>query len=116
MIDWPEELSEYLLVDSYQETLPDTVIRTQMDVGPPKVRRRSTSAPRLISGTLRLDSDKLGIFEAFYLNTTAGGSLPFNWTSPRTGELVVAQFTDTPRYMPVSGLTWDVNISLEILP
>lgn len=116
MIDWPPELNGCLLPDGYQESLPDTTIRTQMDVGPPKMRRRSTSAPRLISGTLRLEGSRLDLFEAFYIDTLAGGSLPFNWVSPRTGDPVVAQFGDVPSYSPVSGGIWDVSISLEVLP
>jgi len=87
MATWPLTLPQVLLVQNYAETPPSNVIRTQMDQGPPKVRRRSTDAQRLFSGTMILTEDEVAIWEDFYYNTIQE-VLPFDFPHPRTGATI----------------------------
>ncbi|QLH37711.1 MAG: hypothetical protein HWD60_00095 [Defluviicoccus sp.] len=40
---WPSSLPQKPLVDGFSETAPNLVVRSPMDVGPAKVRRRATA-------------------------------------------------------------------------
>lgn len=84
MATWPTSLPQYVLEQGYQESLEDQTIETAMDAGPPKVRRRFTTSVRKLTVQVQMDADQAAIFEDFYLNTCAGGSLPFEWVHPRT--------------------------------
>ena len=42
-IDWPATLPQEILAEGYEEGLPDVLVRTKMDAGPDKVRRRATA-------------------------------------------------------------------------
>ncbi len=43
---WPPSLPQRPLAQGFSEQAPDTLIRTQMEAGPPKVRRRFTAGIR----------------------------------------------------------------------
>jgi hypothetical protein len=100
----------------FQETSPNVVIRTSMDVGPPKVRRRSTAGVRPLSMTFLLTKDDVSTLDTFYQTTLSGGSLPFDWTHPRTGAAVRVQFTASPSYQAQGPLHYQAQCQMEILP
>jgi len=112
---WPLTLPQELLIAGYARSAPDNRIESQMDVGPGKIRRRTTSAPSKISGTLKMDRTELAAFTQFYLVTTKSGTLRFSWTDPDTSAAVEMRFTDVPSWTK-PGLFYDVALSLEILP
>jgi hypothetical protein len=62
----------------------DTIIRTSMDVGPQKVRRRSTKAIEAFSVSLHFTSKQLREFVDFWETDLAGGVGSFTWEHPRT--------------------------------
>ena len=82
MILWPHVLPQQLLVEGYGEQLSNQLIRTEMDAGPAKVRRRFTAAPRPVSGSIIVSPAQLVFFRAWYYNVLLGGSLRFGWTDP----------------------------------
>lgn len=115
MTDWPTTLPPPQL-SSFQETPPNNLIRTGMDVGPDKVRRRTTADVRAITFVLALSKAEVAILDAFYNTTTFSGLEPFNIEHPRTEATVVARFVEPPQYQEREGVVYMVNISLEILP
>lgn len=110
MAVWPSEL--VITRDGFSETPPNRVIRSDMDVGPDKVRRRSTAAVRELKLKLFLTDSLMDIFDDFYLDND---STVFEFTHPRTSATVNARFNETPTYS-LRETYWDVNVSLEILP
>jgi len=84
MILWPGALPQQLLVEGYEEQLSNMLIRTEMDAGPAKVRRRFTAAPRPVNGQIVVTPAQLVFFRAWYYNVLLGGSLRFGWTDPFT--------------------------------
>ncbi|MEO5341100.1 MAG: hypothetical protein H7837_11400 [Magnetococcus sp. MYC-9] len=112
---WPTSLPQYVLRDGYREELPNTTLRTPMEVGPAKVRRRTSAAPKQVECQMDLNAEQLDILEGFYQSTTAGGSLAFSWPHPRTRTTTLFRFTSPPVFHPVSGLLWNVTLKLEIL-
>ena len=115
-VDWPSSLPDNLLVDGYQETPPDLLIRTEMEEGPGKIRRWGTGNVREITGELILDLSEVDTLDDFYLNTLKGGALRFNWNDPRSGDSVEMRFREQPEYSGLSGNIFRARLRLEIMP
>lgn len=97
----------------YDETPPVRVLRTQMDVGIDKTRRRSSNAARPVNFKIYpLTDAEVDLFDAFYLTNDA---VKFTYTSPRTDTNVYARFLTPPKYNYVE-TGWEVTINAEILP
>jgi len=116
MANWPSSLPDYLLVQGYNESFPNTTIRTQMEEGPAKVRRWGTAAIRPITGTQILNQSEYEDLDTFYNTTTQGGSLRFDWTHPITGDSVEFRFVSPPTVAAVGNCNFQVTLNLEILP
>lgn len=114
---WPVTLPQNIRISGYNESMPDTNIKASMDVGPAKVRRRSTAAVRPVSGQLVMTHDELGDFKDFYVDTLLNGSLRFSWTDPYDGTTSVEmRITEVPTWSAQDPDNFVVNIKLEILP
>lgn len=115
-IVWPGDLPARPLIAGFEETFPDIALRTQMDAGAAKVRRRYTAAVRPLTVTYILTDAQVTSLDGFYLSTAAAGALPFDWTHPRTLDVVSVRFTQPPRITARGAGLWDVSIGLEVLP
>lgn len=115
MAAWPAQLPAPAL-NSFSESLPNNTIRSSVDVGPAKVRRRTTANVRPISFVLKLTSEQWDILEDFFLNDTFSGSDSFDYTHPVSGLGLTARFAEPPSRQDVEGVVWNAAISLEILP
>lgn len=119
---WPAELPQSLLVSDQTETPPDVVIRSEMDVGPAKARRRLTAGVRIIRASLMMTRAQLALFDDFFTGTIAGGALPFEWTNGRTGQTHDFRIVGAPEYSRVAPNAaggrdpWRVRMLLEQLP
>lgn len=112
---WPTTLPDYLLQDAYSDAFPDNILRTQMEVGPAKLRRRSTSTPRKFDGSVWLTSSQHGDLSTFYITTTLGGTLRFSWKDPVSRAVAEFRFAAVPSWT-TKGAQFDVKLSLELLP
>lgn len=112
--NWPPMLP-CPLMDGYSDGVQPNVIRSDMDVGPQKLRRRSTADTVNISFNLLLKSSDVSVLDAFYRVETKSGTLPFNFVHPRTKQTVECRFLSAPSYGSRSGW-YSANISLEVLP
>lgn len=115
MTAWPETLPAFPLIAGYGESMPNTILRTQMDVGPAKTRRRSTSGVSKLNYEIRLTLDETAILEGFFLNDCAGGALSFTNTHPRTGETKTFRFLEPPQFSALAPHLWQAKIALEQL-
>src|SRR5262245_10179110 len=114
---WPGTLPQQPLYDGFQETAPNTVLRTTMDAGPPKQRRRYTAGIRRFSVALQLTKAQVAVLDSFYLNNLNGGVDPFTWVHPRTGTAATFRFTgDALSYDVWADDVWFTRFPLEILP
>ena len=82
MILWPSVLPQYLLVSGYSEALGNQLLRTEMDAGPAKARRRFTAAPRPVTGEIIVTREQLMFFHLWFGDVLKGGSLRFGWVDP----------------------------------
>ncbi|MCK4945413.1 MAG: hypothetical protein KAS59_04040 [Alphaproteobacteria bacterium] len=116
MTTWPDTLPVSPLLDSFRETVSDSVIRTSMEQGPAKLRRRTTAAVRELFVSYLMSKDQVIALEAFYLTTLQGGSLSFDFTHPRIETTVSCRFVKPPEYGSGNGNFFKVTIELEVLP
>ncbi len=116
MASWPNSLPAYPLIDGFHETVPKTVIRTEMEQGPAKVRLRTTAAVRVMSVHYLMNKSQIETLETFYLATLQGGAIAFDFTHPRNDGLVSCRFIKPPEYSTSNGNYFKVSIELEVMP
>lgn len=75
-IAWPSTLPSPSL-SGYQFTPDATTIKTDMDSGPPRVRRRYTSANTPVQATWVLTELQLAVFEAWFVQQAQSGAAWF---------------------------------------
>lgn len=110
MATWPTSLK--ITRDNYSESAPRTAIRSSMDVGPDKMRKRSSAQVRQVSFRLFLTDALLDTLDDFFV---ANEALAFDFTDPRTDAAKRARFVEPPQYS-LKDTMWDVSVKLEYLP
>ena len=78
MATWPGTLPDYVMQSGFSETLPNNVIRTKMEVGPPKMRRRGTAAPRPMKWKLYMTTAQVATLRFWPVRGTG----PVFWRGP----------------------------------
>lgn len=100
----------------YSESLQSGLLRTDMEMGPPKVRRRFTATSTLIEMRMVFTAAELATLESFYKNDCLAGALPFDWNHPRTGAAIKARFVAPYSVGSVGRGYWPVSLQVEVLP
>lgn len=77
MIYWPSGLPQAVLAASYERAYKDAVKGTDMDMGPPRTRLQTSSAPEIVRCAIELNFDRVPRFRRFFEEETALGSKPF---------------------------------------
>lgn len=113
---WDVGLPQVLLVDGASGTLPDVILRTPMDAGPAKQRRRFTAGPEPFKGHIKVTDAQFATFSTFYNTTLLGGSLRFSWTHPKTDAACEMRFTAAPTWSVIEPDCTRIEMSLEVLP
>lgn len=117
-IQWPATLPSSVSWQGYKRTIQDVRVRTQMDVGPPKVRARQTA---------RVDTQEFSmpfftkaqwvLLDDFYTNTLFNGVLPFELTDPFTATTTRYRFVEPPVMASMLGPdTIHVTMKFEVMP
>ncbi len=118
---WPATLPQLPLRGGYARNDRSVVVRSQMDIGPAKTRRRTAVGVVPLMLTYHLSQSQLTTFRAFFANDIASGALSFDLPEPEgagvisirlTGGAGSPPFTITPR---APGY-WDVSFAAEIMP
>ncbi len=112
---WPTSLPQSPLQDSYRETAADNTIRTTMEQGPAKLRRRATSAVSKLAIGFILSPAQMNTLQSFYTSGTSGGIIPFTFPHPRTGNSVSCRMTAPPSIAAIGGY-FKVALEMEVLP
>jgi hypothetical protein len=113
-IFWPEVLPKTLLMEGLTVKRNSNVVRTQMDAGPKKTRRRYTASVKTFTGSMLLDEEQRFILEQFYRTVIADGVLRFFFTDPQTLETAEFRFTEDYTVIEIGGL-FEITMSLERL-
>lgn len=115
---WPTSLPQMPL-DSYSETIGVLTIRTPMDAGPAKMRRRGTK-PDKLSVQYNMSTTQVATLRTF-VQDTLKGTIRFGYTHPRTGHVVEVRIVPQGdgELFSVSYILpnyWQVSLELEVLP
>ena len=117
MAAWPSDLPQKPLLQGFSETPPNLLTRSPMDVGPAKVRRRSTAGVTVLQCVFRLTTTQRASLLTFWQTTLAGGSLSYTWTHPISGAGIVCRIVDPPALAPAAGgVAWAATMKIEVLP
>ncbi|KAF1005478.1 MAG: hypothetical protein GAK28_03230 [Luteibacter sp.] len=112
---WPDTLPAPM-IDGYAAKARPTFVRTEMDSGYARQRRRQVNGPVTFQQVWRISQPQLAILDAWFENQAFGGAA---WVSMpvMTGHGKVylqCRFTDTPDRRSVSGSkNWDISATLE---
>lgn len=74
---WPSTLPAQFHIDGYSESPKDNVITEEMEVGPPKVRRRASVSTVEVTAQMLLTLAQKEYFQGFYRNVLFSGTIPF---------------------------------------
>jgi len=118
---WPVGLPQAPRVARYNQVDQSRVVRTAMDVGPAKVRRRATAAIETCEIELRLTRSQVATLKAFFRDTVHAGAVPFEWVHHETGNAIDYRFTEPPRFAPSAPRQdgtefWTASFPLEAMP
>ena len=115
MAVWPANLP-VPVADGYSIEPQQTFIRSDMDQGPARQRRRFTTAPTMYSVSWIMDESELGIFESWYRDEADDGAGWFD-VSLRNGagmQSVAARFV-SPWKASIVGLPYyRVSAQIEV--
>lgn len=120
MPSWPEFMPEPVF-DAISIGSPvGAILRTDMDAGPAKQRKRFTATPRPVALSFEpISAFNLARFEAFYTNDLAWGALAFEMPHPISDVVNRFRFVASDEPWDVSPIGKDayrLNVSLELLP
>lgn len=102
--------------NNYSEAPQSGLLRSDMEMGPPKVRRRFTATATHLDIRVVMTAAQLSTLESFYTTDCLIGSLPFDYTHPRTNAAVKARFIQPYQFSALGRGYWSVAIPLEVLP
>jgi hypothetical protein len=113
---WPPNISEAFTSDAFTETPQEVTIRTDMDTGPPKVRRRFINPVRTYECNIVLrDAAEYQSLRDFYYITCQGGTDTISMAHPITGAMLLFRFASAPVFTAL-GIAWRAAFRLELLP
>lgn len=113
---WPGTIEEKLLIAGFSFEDDSQFIEQPMDVGPPKVRRRSTLAYSSQTCAIIVDATDLATLKTFYNTTLTGGTGTFNFTDPLTSTTQVYRFRKPYTVTPVSGTLYRIEMDWQKEP
>jgi hypothetical protein len=116
MAAWPESLPQKPLNAGYSEGFSNTSIKSSMDVGPAKVRRRISAGVMEHNMQFLMTATQVGTFKTFYETTILAGSVSFTWNHPRTGTSGTWRIKSSPKITKESGDFYIVPLEMELLP
>lgn len=88
---WPLDLPQAPQRDGWSDTAPNNLLRSEMESGPMKVRRRGNAKPHTAKATYVFTDEEADVFERFALETLAGGAIAFDWWHPTLRRYVRAR-------------------------
>lgn len=110
---WPLTLPQSPLISGFELIKRPNTIRSDVDVGRAKVRRRYTKKMEDMQCSFLMTQEQWNIFDAFFETTLNGGVNTFNFTHPWTGETLELRSADAPKSKPASlyiMVTWSLEI------
>lgn len=116
METWPVTLQQLLNVDSFNYQFGNTTVRSDMDVGPAKVRSRYTDGVDQITCSIDMDLDQYDTLKDFFKTALGNGTRTFEFLHPLTQDPIEARFMAPPTMTPIGGRYFKVAMQWEVMP
>ena len=118
---WPPTLPQRPQRNGYKSQYPNQLIRSDMDSGPAKVRRRGNAKPVTLSLTYVLNAEQLAVFKDFVSEAIAEGAVCFDWPHPVLNRYVRARLVGQnssiyDEQLFGDTLDWQITFTLEYWP
>ena len=113
---FPPSIEDCFLLGGFVYQDQPNTIRSQVEVGPAKLRRRFVDPVTTVNGGITVDQAQLQTFNTFYRTTLLSGVNSFNFADPVSGVDQEYRFIDPPVITPITDTQWAVSMNLEILP
>jgi len=119
---WPATCPSAFENSGYAYGAGSGVLRSDMDAGPAKVRRRFTAVTKNHKGNILMSNAQFATWESWFENTIAFGSLSFTMPHPLTGATITARMVipssgKAYQFTPESGTGLGLlAIEIEVLP
>lgn len=114
-ITWPLTLPQSFLIDGFVDQGPDNILRSQMETGPHKTRRRYTAAITAIAGDMIMTVAEYAIFKDFFRSSIQDGALAFNMPDDVDGGTMEVKFRNKFKAIFL-GTRWRVTLELDKQP
>jgi len=115
---WPSEafLPQDILQNGFSQKQNPNAIRTNIEAGVDKLRRRYTTPIIIVKGSMWITHAQYIIFEDFYNNTLHGGVDRFDYKDPAVPtDTYEYRFVSPPSYSALGGLYYTVSFEWERL-
>ena len=116
---WPAGLPQKFLAQGFTETLKPNVISSDMEIGAPQTRPRSTWQGVTYAGSIRVNYSQKIIFDNFYQFTTLSGTQVFECPDPYVdGAVIEVKFDadNPPTKTYFGGLWFTISMTLILQP
>lgn len=119
---WPAALPQSCLVRKSRNSPEPGVIRSSVDVGPAKVRRRAAIVIQRFSLGISVNRTQLALFRTFFHSSCKNGSEIFEWVDHFTGADCEYRFVGEYSVVPLtpraadSSDRYEIDFELEQLP
>lgn len=106
---WPATLQDILNEASFSYNKGSTVIVSEMEVGPPKKRRRATKSVDTFSCSITVTSAQFVTFQNYFDTTLAGGTIPFYFNHPITQVPSIFEFIESWSLNSIGGGNFQIT-------
>lgn len=117
---WPATVPDTFEASGFAYDSDSGVLRTDMDSGPAKARRRFTSTTKNMKGTIIMTRSQFQTWETWFQDTIFHGSLSFTMTDPVHGGSMTVRIVGSKGSKPYSwsqnGVWVSLNLTIEKLP
>lgn len=120
--DWPASLPQKLNVDGHGYALGDPTLRTNPEIGPPKIRNRVSAVSDFLQGQMYVTTAQMDTLITFYKVTTQAADV-FNFPDPTAEDAtsptptIEVRFAAPPAFAAsLKPGVWSCGLSLEIIP
>ena len=116
---WPPTLPDRFLAGGFNMASANTALRTEMDTGVAKTRRRYSVSIFNVTGRIVVRENdtltEMSTLMEFWDSTLGQGAKWFEWTHPANpNETKEFRFLKQPNYRFIDADQWSVDLSLEM--
>ena len=123
MAVYPASLPQYPSLRGFIDERQPGSIRSNMDTGAPKTRKRFTAVVRKLTWPTLLNGTERVTFDTFFITTINEGASSFTIPDPVDDETITVKFINPPSWSIIGAKSelaadrlWRASFNLEVLP